>query len=210
LQRFYSAYRISIKVRHSIGDMFCWLRLRACFTAEHGRPNGKCWRRSSLILPSMWCGRCGFGRQIKTAEDTEDAGISWLRVQSCPIFYKLITSMLDLNFVRDNLPLVEEKLRQRGMNPADVLKDFREVDVCRRQAITDAETMKARRNQASEEIAKLKKAGQDASAQMAETKQLREQIQEKERAANQLEVRLHEILAGIPNIPHESVPVGKS
>src|SRR5438477_3086787 len=79
----------------------------------------------------------------------------------------------------------------------------------RRQAITGAETMKARRNQASEEIAKLKKAGQDASAQMAETKQLREQIQEKERAANELEVRLREILAGIPNIPHESVPVGK-
>ncbi len=87
--------------------------------------------------------------------------------------------MLDLNFVRENLPLVEEKLRQRGMDPAAVLKDFREVDVCRRQAITGAETMKARRNQASEEIAKLKKAGQDASAQMAETKQLREQIQEK-------------------------------
>src|SRR3989442_1262728 len=117
--------------------------------------------------------------------------------------------MLDLNFVRENLPLVEEKLRQRGMGPAAVLKDFREVDVCRRQAITGAEPMKARRNQASEEIAKLKKAGQDASAQMAETKQLREQIQEKERAANELEVRLREILAGIPNIPHESVPVGK-
>src|SRR5256712_9387743 len=95
------------------------------------------------------------------------------------------------------------------MDPAAVLKDFREVDVCRRQAITGAETMKARRNQASEEIAKLKKAGQDASAQMAETKQLREQIQEKERAANELEVRLREILAGIPNIPHASVPVGK-
>jgi seryl-tRNA synthetase len=117
--------------------------------------------------------------------------------------------MLDLNFVRDNLPLVEEKLRQRGMDPAAVLKDFREVDVRRRLAITDAETMKARRNQASEEIAKLKKTGQDASAQMAETKQLREQIQEKEKAANELEVRLREILAGIPNIPHESVPVGK-
>lgn len=117
--------------------------------------------------------------------------------------------MLDLNFVRDNLPLVEEKLRQRGMDPAAVLKDFREVDVQRRLAITDAETMKARRNQASEEIAKLKKTGQDASAQMAETKQLREQIQEKEKAANELEVRLREILAGIPNIPHESVPVGK-
>src|SRR3989440_8344031 len=69
--------------------------------------------------------------------------------------------------------------------------------------------MKARRNQASEEIAKLKKAGQDASAQMAETKQLREQIQEKERAANELETRLQQILASLPNSPHESVPVGK-
>ncbi|HEX3320718.1 MAG TPA: serine--tRNA ligase, partial [Terriglobales bacterium] len=44
--------------------------------------------------------------------------------------------MLDLNFVRDNLPLVEEKLRQRGMEPAEVLKDFRAIDTERRQAIT--------------------------------------------------------------------------
>ncbi len=71
--------------------------------------------------------------------------------------------MLDLNFVRENLPLVEEKLRQRGMDPAAVLKDFREVDTQRRQAITEAETSKAQRNKASEEIAKLKKSGQDAS-----------------------------------------------
>src|SRR5437870_4756866 len=72
--------------------------------------------------------------------------------------------MLDLNFVRDNLPLVEEKLRQRGMNPAEVLKGFRELDTNRRQAITEAESLQARRNRASEEIAKLKKSGQDASA----------------------------------------------
>ena len=65
--------------------------------------------------------------------------------------------MLDLNFVRENLPLVEEKLRQRGMDPAAVLKDFSEVDTQRRQAITEAETSKAQRNKASEEIAKLKK-----------------------------------------------------
>ena len=84
--------------------------------------------------------------------------------------------MLDLNFVRENLPLVEEKLRQRGMVPAAVLKDFREVDTLRRQAITEAETSKAQRNKASEEIAKLKKAGQDASAAMAQTKELREKI----------------------------------
>ncbi|PYX32086.1 MAG: serine--tRNA ligase [Acidobacteria bacterium] len=118
--------------------------------------------------------------------------------------------MLDLNFVRDNLPLVEEKLRQRGMDPAAVLKDFREVDTQRRQAITEEETSKARRNKASEEIAKLKKAGQDAGAAMAETKELRERIQELEKTAGDLDARLREILAGIPNLPHASVPIGHS
>jgi seryl-tRNA synthetase len=118
--------------------------------------------------------------------------------------------MLDLNFVRDNLPRVEEMLRQRGADPAAVLKDFREVDTHRRQAITESETMKARRNKASEDIAKLKKAGQDATAAIAETKELREQIQILEKTAADLDVRLQEILSGIPNLPHESVPVGHS
>src|SRR6185295_11611868 len=118
--------------------------------------------------------------------------------------------MLDLNFVRDNLPLVEEKLRLRGMDPAQVLKDFHHVDTERRQAITEAETMKARRNRASEDIAKQKKSGQDASAQIAETKDLREQIQQREKAAEEFEVKLQDILSGIPNLPHESVPAGKS
>ena len=86
--------------------------------------------------------------------------------------------MLDLNFVRDNLPLVEEKLRQRGMDPAEVLEGFPlRSTPQRRQAITEAETMKAQRNRASEDIARLKKSGQDASALIAETKELREQIQ---------------------------------
>ena len=116
--------------------------------------------------------------------------------------------MLDLNFVRGNLPLVEEKLRQRGMDPALVLKDFAEIDAQRRQAITVAETQKAQRNQKSEEIAKLKKAGQDAAALMAETKDLRQQIQDLEKAATEYDARLREILTGIPNLPHESVPIG--
>jgi seryl-tRNA synthetase len=116
--------------------------------------------------------------------------------------------MLDLNFVRDNLPRVEEMLRQRGADPAAVLKDFREVDTRRRHAITEAETMKAQRNRASEDISKLKKAGQDASAAIAETKDLREQIQAREKAAADLDARLQEILSGIPNMPHESVPAG--
>jgi seryl-tRNA synthetase len=118
--------------------------------------------------------------------------------------------MLDLNFVRENLPQVEEMLRQRGADPAAVLKDFRDVDTQRRLAITEAETMKARRNKASEEIAKLKKSGQDATAAMAETKELREQIQALEKTASDLDTRLRDILAGIPNMPHESVPVGHS
>jgi seryl-tRNA synthetase len=118
--------------------------------------------------------------------------------------------MLDLGFVRDNLPLVEEKLRQRGMNPADVLKDFRDIDVQRRLAITEVETLQARRNRASEEIAKLKKSGQDATALIAETKDAREKIQAGEKLAEDYEAKLRDILAGIPNLPHASVPVGHS
>jgi seryl-tRNA synthetase len=90
------------------------------------------------------------------------------------------------------------------------LKNFAQVDAQRRQAITSAETMKAQRNRASEEIAKLKKSGQDASALIAETKNLREQVEELGKAAEEYETRLRQILVGIPNVPHESVPVGKS
>jgi seryl-tRNA synthetase len=118
--------------------------------------------------------------------------------------------MLDLNFVRDNLPLVEEKLRQRGMDPSAVLKDFRELDTKRRQAITEAETSKAQRNQATEEIGKLKKSGQDASAAMAQAKDLREKISALEKTASDFDAQLRDILVGIPNLPHASVPVGKS
>src|ERR1700688_2611074 len=118
--------------------------------------------------------------------------------------------MLDLNFVRANLPQVEEMLRRRGADPAAVLRDFHDVDRQRRHAITEAETMKAQRNKASEDISKLKKSGQDASVAIAETKDLREQIQAREKVAAELDARLQEILSGIPNMPHESVPVGHS
>ena len=118
--------------------------------------------------------------------------------------------MLDLNFVRANLPEVEEMLRRRGADPAAVLKDFHDVDRQRRHAITEAETMKAQRNKASEDISKLKKSGQDASVAIAETKDLREQIQAREKVAAELDARLQEILSGLPNMPHESVPVGHS
>ena len=118
--------------------------------------------------------------------------------------------MLDLNFVRDNLALVEEKLSQRGMNPAEVLKDFRSIDAERRQAITQTETLQARRNKASEEIARLKKNKEDASSLIKETQDLRGQIQEGEKKAAEADARLREILTSIPNIPHSSVPIGAS
>jgi seryl-tRNA synthetase len=118
--------------------------------------------------------------------------------------------MLDLAFVRDHLPLVEEKLRQRGMDSEAVLKDFHAIDLARREAITEAETLKARRNKATEEIAKLKKDNQDATSQIKETKELRDKIPEAEKRAEEADAKLRNILLGIPNLPDDSVPVGKS
>ena len=118
--------------------------------------------------------------------------------------------MLDLNFVRDHLPLVEEELAQRGLNPGEVLGQFRELDGVRRQHITELEGLQARRNKASDEIARLKKTKQDASAQIAETKELREKIQALEGQVQGEDARLRELLAGIPNMPHAGVPVGKT
>ena len=77
--------------------------------------------------------------------------------------------MLDLSFVRDNLPRVEEMLRQRGADPAAVLKDFREVDTQRRQAITEAETMKARRNALVEDFQRLMREEKTSKTRAAET-----------------------------------------
>jgi len=118
--------------------------------------------------------------------------------------------MLDLNFVRDHLPQVEEMLTRRGMNAAEVLGEFRQLDGVRRQHITELESLQARRNKASDEIARLKKAKQDAAAQIAETKELREKIQGLESKVQEEDARLRELLAGIPNMPNPSVPVGRT
>lgn len=117
--------------------------------------------------------------------------------------------MLDLAYVRENLSAVEEMLRRRGQDPQQLAR-FRDLDAQRRQVITQSETLKAQRNRASEEIARLKKAGQDAAAQMQETKKLREQGDSLEKQATELDQELRALLAGIPNVPHESVPAGHS
>jgi len=118
--------------------------------------------------------------------------------------------MLDLNFVRDNIPKIEQILRNRGMNPDTVLKDFRTIDTQRRQAIQSAETVRAERNRLSAEIPKMQKAGQDASQLISDAKDMRVQIQELEKASQEYDASMSEVLVSIPNVPHESVPVGKS
>jgi seryl-tRNA synthetase len=117
--------------------------------------------------------------------------------------------MIDLAFVRANLPVVEEKLRARGMDPAVALGDFLAIDRERRDAITQVETLKARRNKLTEEIAKLRKSGADATSQTEETRTLKSEVDELETRATTADERLQAILKTIPNLPQDSVPVGK-
>src|ERR1700686_4950661 len=119
--------------------------------------------------------------------------------------------MLDLSFVRDNLPRVEEMLRQRGADPAAVLKDFHEVDTQRRQAITEAETLKARRNVLIEDFQRIKSeekqlksanrntAANDAmrTENLAEQAELKKRIQSADKLAEDLNAKLKETLDGI-------------
>ena len=115
--------------------------------------------------------------------------------------------MLDLGFVRENLDLVRQKLRERGM--ADTLGDFEALDRERRRLLVEAEGRKARRNRVSDEIAKLKKSKQDASELIAEMKQLAGEIGELDAQAKTRDERLRELLLNVPNVPHASVPMGR-
>jgi seryl-tRNA synthetase len=121
--------------------------------------------------------------------------------------------MLDLNFVRANLELVEEKLRARGMNAEALLGNFRELDVERRSRITQAETLQAQRNRLSQEVARSRKAGAEASqvaAVMEQTRELKQETEELERSAAQAEEAMRALLMAIPNLTQDSVPAGKS
>ncbi len=124
-----------------------------------------------------------------------------------------LSLMLDLNFVRANLELVEEKLRARGLDPATLLGDFRELDRERRARITQAETLQAQRNKLSQEVARSRKAGVDAAqvaAVMDQTRELKQETEELERSATQAEEQMRDLLARIPNLTQDSVPLGKS
>jgi seryl-tRNA synthetase len=118
--------------------------------------------------------------------------------------------MLDLGFVRGNLELVEAKLRARGADPATLLGDFRSLDQSRRQAITTAEQLKARRNELSQQVGVLKKAGQDATGVMEETRALKDKLDELDKTAASLDEQLRLALASVPNLTRDDVPTGAS
>src|ERR1700733_14338412 len=109
--------------------------------------------------------------------------------------------MLDLGFVRGNLPLVEEKLRSRGMDPAVVLGDFAAIDRERREAITQVETLKAQRNKLTEEISKLRRAGEDAAGPTEQTRFLKTELESLEGTATTADERLREMMQTLPNLP---------
>jgi seryl-tRNA synthetase len=118
--------------------------------------------------------------------------------------------MLDLQFVRANLALVEEKLRARGQDPGVLLGSFQTFDFRRRQNISESEATKAQRNKLSQEVARLKKSGQDATAIMEQVRVLKEQGEGADKGAEIAEREMQELLASIPNLPHDSVPAGTS
>ena len=121
--------------------------------------------------------------------------------------------MLNLNFVRGNLEMVEAKLRARGMDPEMLLGNFRELDQERSSRITQAERLQAQRNRLSQEVARSRKAGADASqitAVMDQTRELKQETEELERSAAQAEKAIRDLLASIPNLTQDSVPAGKS
>jgi len=116
--------------------------------------------------------------------------------------------MLDLAFVRGNLSLVEEKLRARNMDPAQVLGEFTIVDARRRDAITQAESLKAQRNKLSADFGKLKREGADTSALSSQLAELKSQGEALEAAATAADDQLRTLLQNIPNLPQDSVPAG--
>ena len=117
--------------------------------------------------------------------------------------------MIDLAFVRANLPRVQEKLCARGTDPA-LLADFTTIDLARRDAVTRLETLKAQRNKLTEDIAALRRAKADATAQTEQTRALKIEVEEMEAVAAAADERLQDLLQTLPNLPQDSVPVGKS
>jgi len=116
--------------------------------------------------------------------------------------------MLDSKLLRTNPEIVRKALQlRRATIDLDALLA---LDETRRQLTTEVETLKAQRNQASQQVAQMKRSGQDASALMAELGALSQRIKELDERCSAVDAQFQEMLLTIPNIPHASVPEGSS
>jgi|SRR5579872_2374613 len=116
--------------------------------------------------------------------------------------------MYDLSFFRNNLDAIAKRLADRGF--ALDVEAFRKVDAERRAAMTESEKLKAQKNAESQEIGKLKKASQDAAERQQKVRELGDQIASLDQKASELDESFRNLMAGVPNLPHESVPTGRS
>src|SRR5882724_3322973 len=115
--------------------------------------------------------------------------------------------MHDLSLFRANLDTVAARLATRGFQ-LDVAQ-FRALDSERRAAVTESEQLKAQRNAESAEIAKLRKQGVDTAELQQKVRSMGERAAALDEKVKELDESFKTMLAGIPNVPHESVPVGK-
>ena len=116
--------------------------------------------------------------------------------------------MHDLGWFRANLDTVAARLATRGtVLPLD---EFRDLDKRRRAAITEAEQLRAGQNQLSREVPRLRKEGVDTTELQQRSREMGDRVSELNKLVEEVDSQFREMLAGIPNLPHESVPVGKS
>ncbi|ECL4453204.1 serine--tRNA ligase [Listeria monocytogenes] len=117
--------------------------------------------------------------------------------------------MLDVKMLRNNFDEVKQKLQNRGEDLGEFEK-FGELDKRRRTLIVETEALKSQRNEVSQEIAKLKREKQDADAKIEEMRVVGDRIKTLDIELREIDEKLDMILMSIPNIPHESTPVGES
>lgn len=117
--------------------------------------------------------------------------------------------MLDVKILRSEYSRVEEALKNRGKS-LDLIADFPKLDARRRELLQESESLKNRRNTVSAEVAKLKKNRENADDLILEMRQVSDQIKAMDEEVRELEASISELTLAIPNIPHESVPVGVS
>ena len=116
--------------------------------------------------------------------------------------------MLDIKFIRENPELVRQGIKNK--NETDKVDDLLKLDEQRRELILKTDDLKHKRNEVSSQIPKMKKAGEDVTAVLAEMKTVSDEISILDSQLKEIESKVEEILMFIPNMPHESVPVGKS